>query len=214
MAISNKTKKIIDITQWLIIGILLVACAVVFIGNKKLKERQHVINDETYIKIYESQAIETLKKKNKALYDSLMVERGRKPESAIEIRYKYKYVTDTITKTEFVQTEDSVYHYASDNDTVKTEIDLKASDLDWVNVRTTISDKFTIINRTGDDGTVETTINHSPNVEIEHVDTWHVKKTWKDNLFFGPSASAGYDPIRRKPSIIIGVSVGYNLWKH
>ena len=221
MALSNKSKRVIDVIQWVLIGVLMFACAVVFFGNEKLKKERDRARDEVYVKIYESQSIEALKKKNKELYDSLQTANSRKPESALEIRYKYKFLTDTITKTKFVEVQPeleadsnfTVYHYESDNDTIQTKIDVMAQDLQWVNVNAVIHDKFTIINRVGTDGTVETTIGHSANTEIEHVDAWHRKKTWKDNLFIGPSVSAGYDPFNKQFGFLIGVSVGYNLWR-
>ena len=68
-----------------------------------------------------------------------------------------------------------------------------------------------IINRLGQNNTVETTINHGPNIEIESVDAWHRKKTFKDRLFLGPSVNVGFDPLAKKPTFSVGVSFGYNF---
>ena len=116
--------------------VLAIACFVVFMGNRQIKHEREIAKEETYIKIYESQTIEQLKKKNKKLYDSLMVVSDKKPESAIVIKWKYKYITDTIYAESFTQDEDSVYHYVSDNDTVRTEIDVAARELAWLLGRT------------------------------------------------------------------------------
>jgi hypothetical protein len=212
MKLTDKQQRFIDIIQWVLIGFLMLLCFVVFIGNKNLKRERDIQREDTYIKIYESQKISELEKKSKALYDSLMKKSDKEPESAIEIRYKYKYKTDTIKVTEFVVSDDSIYHYSHDNDTVKTNIDIKAKDLDWCKVDAQINDKFTIINRT-DGNENETTINHSSNVEITGVDAWHRKRTFKDRLMFGPTVSIGYNPFTKKGEFLIGVSVGIDLKK-
>ena len=194
-----------------LLAVLIGACCVVFMGNRQVNRDRDIAKEETYIKIYESQAIEALKKKNRELYDSLMVVSDKKPESAIVIKYKYKYITDTLYVDNFVQDEDSVYHYVDDNDTIRTEIDVAARELAWMKVQHTFDSRFMIINRVGENNTVETTINHAPNIEIESVDAWHKKKSFKDHLYLGPSINTGYDPFNKKPTVSIGLSFGYNL---
>ena len=168
--------------------------------------------EQTYVKIYESQTIENLRKENRELYDS--IRRLNDVESAIEIRYKYKYVTDTITKTEFVyNTNDSIYHYHNDNDTITCDIDVKANNLEWIQNRFTINDRFMIINREKD-GMNQTFINHGENTTVEAVDTWHRiedKQKWYKNFHLGIQAGFGYGVFNRKPDIFIGVGVSYDL---
>lgn len=213
MKLTDKQQRFIDIIQWVLIGFLMLLCFVVFIGNKNLKRERDIQREDTYIKIYESQKISELEKKNKALYDSLMKKSDKEPESAIEIRYKYKYKTDTIKVTEFVVSDDSIYHYSHDNDTVKTNIDIKAKDLDWCKVDAQINDKFTIINRT-DGNENETTINHSSNVEITGVDAWHRKRTFKDRFNISVGVGVGYGIVHKQPDIFVGVTVGVKLGKN
>lgn len=213
MKLTDKQQKFIDAIQWLLIGLMVLLCMVVFIGNRNLKRERDIQREETYIKIYDSQRIAELEKKNKALYDSLMKKSDKEPESAIEIRYKYKYKTDTIKVTEFVVSDDSIYHYSHDNDTVKTNIDIKAKDLDWCKVDAQINEKFTIINRT-DGNENETTINHSSNVEITGVDAWHKKRTFKDRLNVSVSVGPGYGLINKQFDIYAGVTVGIKLGKN
>ena len=211
---SAKKNKLMSIVLRLgLVALLIGACCVVFMGNKQIRRDKEIVKEETYIKIYESQAIEALKKQNKELYDSLMTVSDKKPESAIVIKYKYKYITDTLYVDNFVQDEDSVYHYVQDNDTIKTEIDVAARELAWMRVQHTFNSRFMIVNRIGDNNTVETTINHAPNIEIEKVDAWHRKKGFKDRLYLGPSINAGYDPFNKKPTVSVGISFGYNLLK-
>lgn len=225
-------KLIIGILAALLVG----ACIWVFFAKKEASNERNIAAKERYIKIYQAQELESLKKTNKELYDSLTAFSDKKPESAVEIRYKYKFKTDTIYKTQFVvnnpsgnteqivnltdtatskpNTDYSIYSYISDNDTIQTNIDVKARDLEWLTVNATIHDKFIIINRIGENNVVETEIDHSDNVEIEGVTAWHKKSKWTDRLFIGPSINAGYDPFKKRFSPTIGISVGYNLWKH
>ena len=214
METTKNNKKQTILLRLALLFVLAGACFVVFVGNRQIKHDREIAKEETYIKIYESQAIEKLKKENRELYDSLQVVSDKKPESALVVKWKYKYLTDTIYVDKFEQDEDSVYHYVTDNDTIRTEIDVAARELAWMRVQHTFNSRFMIINRIGDNGTVETTINHAPNIEIQGVAAWHNKKSWKDRLFIGPSIQTGYDPIRKKATISVGISAGYNLLSH
>ena len=215
MKLSDRQKKIIDIIQWICIIFLLMVCIT---GSLFKKSNNDFIKDteyqkeQAYVKIYESQTIESLKKENRELYDS--IKRLNDVESAIEIRYKYKYVTDTITKTEFVyNTNDSVYHYHNDNDTITCDIDVKANNIEWIQNRFTINDRFMIINREKD-GMNQTFINHGENTTVDAVDTWHRiedKQKWHKNFHLGIQAGFGYGVFNRKPDIFIGVGVSYDL---
>lgn len=215
MKLSNRQKKIIDIIQWVCIIFLLMVCITGSIFKKSdndfIKDTEYQ-KEQAYVKIYESQTIESLKKENRELYDS--IRRLNDVESAIEIRYKYKYVTDTITKTEFVyNTNDSVYHYHNDNDTITCDIDVKANNLEWIQNRFTINDRFMIINREKD-GMNQTFINHGENTTVDAVDTWHRiedKQKWHKNFHLGIQAGFGYGVFNRKPDIFIGVGVSYDL---
>lgn len=215
MKLSDRQKKIIDIIQWICIIFLLMVCITGSIFKKSdndfIKDTEYQ-KEQAYVKIYESQTIESLKKENRELYDS--IRRLNDVESAIEIRYKYKYVTDTITKTEFVyNTNDSVYHYHNDNDTITCDIDVKANNIEWIQNRFTINDRFMIINREKD-GMNQTFINHGENTTVDAVDTWHRiedKQKWHKNFHLGIQAGFGYGVFNRKPDIFIGVGVSYDL---
>lgn len=212
MRLTDKQKRIIDIVQWILIIILFMTCAAVFIGKKYARDAKEIVKEETFIKIYESQKIAELEKMNKALHDSLMAMSDKEPESVVEIKYLYKYKTDTITVKEFVVSEDSIYHYASDNDTIKTRIDVKAKDLEWCDVDVAINDKFTIVNRV-DGNKVETSVGHSQNVEITDVSAWHSRQKWTDRIGYGVSAGVGYGLINQKPDVFVGFTVTYDIGK-
>lgn len=212
MALSDKQKKTVDIVQRAMIFIMAALCVVVMVGKRNIERERDVAKEEAYIKIYQTQTIEDLKKKNRELYDSVIsLSSHGDAESAIQIKYRYVTKTDTVTKTKFVRGADSVYHYVSDNDTIRTEIDVKAADFDWCKTSTTVNDKFTIITRNGGDGKMETTIGHSPNVEVEKVDAWRKKMTFRDRISVGPSVGVGYGVVNRKFDIYVGVSVAVKL---
>ena len=179
--------------------------------NDFIKDTEYQ-KEQTYVKIYESQTIENLKKENRELYDS--IRRLNDVESAIEIRYKYMYVTDTITKIEFVyNANDSIYHYHNDNDTIACDIDVKASNLEWIQNRFIINDRFIIINREKD-GMNQTFINHGENTTIDGVNAWHRiedNQKWYKNFHLGIQAGFGYGVFNKKPDVFIGVGVTYQF---
>lgn len=203
---QDKWKHIIDIIQWiLIIGLLFVACFIYFgkCNRENVKIQQ---SEEKYVQIYESQKIAALEKQNKELYDS--IKNLKNVESAIEIKYVYKTKTDTITVEKFTQKEDSIWTVEVDNDTVKTNIEIKANDLKWCNVTTEINDTFKIVTQHNEDtNEVITEIEHSPNVEITGMDAWHKKKKWTEHFHHGPSITAGYDIINQRFGMMIGYSI-------
>lgn len=210
--LSVKTQKIIDIIQWICIIFLFVICITgsIFKKSDKFINSAEYQKEQSYVKIYESQNIERLKKENQELYDS--IKKLKDAESAVEIKYVYKYNTDTIKVQEFIHNDvDSIYHYTADNDTVACEMDIKASDLRWVRTNFTVNDKFTIINREKDDLN-QTIINHSPNVSIENVDVWHRvenKKKWYNNFHLGVQVGVGYGIVTNKPDVFVGFGVTY-----
>lgn len=214
--LTEKQKKWIDVIQWVLIVFLVAIC----IGGHCTRDRARnqlsaeYQREQTYIKIYDSQQIESLKKSNKSLHDS--IKNLRNAETAVEIRYRYKHTIDTVYSVEFLRDEvnDSIYHYMADNDTVKVDLDIKAAQLDWVKGEFTINDKFQIIN-TEEDGLNQLFINHSPNMEITGVDAWHrldKKKKWYNNFHIGPNIGVGYGTLHNNFDVYVGVGVTYNIW--
>lgn len=72
MTVTDKYQKMVDKLQWIAITVLFAVCTIVFIGNKKLKADRERQREETYVKIYESQTIESLRKDNTYLNDSII----------------------------------------------------------------------------------------------------------------------------------------------
>ena len=211
MVLTERQKKIIDIAQWVMIAVLAFVCAVVFVGNKKLESQRTLRQERIYTRIYDSQTIESLRKENKALYDSIATLAGLgESEAAVIIKYRTKYVRDTIRAVEFKETPDSTYLYTEESDSVDTRVELSAKQLNWMSVSTTLKGNLTLVNAT-DGNTTQTTVAHPSNMEVEGVTTWHKKTTWKDRISYGPSVGVGYGAINRKPDIFVGFTVTYDI---
>ena len=203
-------KKIIDIVQWVLIVLLIGVACFLYFGKKQHVDEKIQQTEESYVKIYESQKMAALEKENKQLYDS--IKNLQNVESVVEIKYIYKTTTDTITVEKFTQKEDSVWTVEVDNDTVKTNIEIKANELKWCNVSTEINDKFTLITQSDEDtNEVITEVKHSPNVDIQETTMWHKKKKWTDNFHHGPSVTAGYDVINKRFGMVVGYSIIYEF---
>ena len=224
------TQKTIDIIQWgFIIGLIamLVIQGVNYQQTKKdLVTSAEYNKENTYVRIYESQRLDKLKRENRELYDS--IKKLNDVESGMVIKFREHYVTDTIMVDKFVVQRDtirvvadnnkvyesvvSIYHYTQNNDTVNLDIDIKAKELQWCKADFTISDQFMIINREKD-GVNQTLINHSDNATIESTTMWHRKDTkkWYQRFTISPQIGVGYGMINRKIDTYVGVGVGYQF---
>lgn len=217
------SQKTLDIIQWiLIVGLIamLIMQGIAYQrAQKDLVTAAEYNKENTYIRIYESQKLNKLKRENKELYDS--ISKLQNVESGMIIKFREHYNTDTIKVDRFIvqhdtinQKADSVYHYAQSNDTVKLNIDVKANDLQWVTADFTINDKFVIINREKN-GVNETIINHSGNASIDGTAMWHRQevKKWYQRFVVSPQIGVGYGMFNKKFDTYVGVGIGYQLKK-
>lgn len=202
--------KLIDTIQWILIIVLSIYCVYVGRENKKMSTFYEIKKENMYLKIYDSQSIEALKKENQALYDS--IKHLNNVESAVEIEYVYKYISDTI----YVESndkpckKDSIYHYENNTDSINYKLDIKAYDLEWHKLDLSVNDKFTIITKEKNNK-VETSINTNYG-EINNTTMWHRKKTWKDRIVIGPSIGAGFGTINKNFDVYVGGSVTIDVW--
>lgn len=225
------TQKTIDVIQWILI-VGLIVMLLIQGCNYQRAQRDLVTaaeynKENTYIRIYESQKLDKLKRENRELYDS--ISKLKDVESGMIIKFHEHYNTDTIKVEKFkierdtirvtqngntYEMVDSVYHYAHNNDTVNLNIDVKAKQLEWVNADFTINDKFVIVNREKN-GVNETIINHSGNTTIDETAMWHRKenKKWYQRFSVGPQVGIGYGVFNKKPDAYIGVGVTYKIGK-
>lgn len=213
---SASKQNIIDVIQWvLIIGLSAVLLYGYLHTNSNLVNNEEYSKDKTYVRIYESQKIEKLKKENEQLYDSIKTLKN--VESAIEVRYKYKYKTDTVFVEKSlanVQPKDSIYNFHSDNDTVNYNLKVKANDLQWYTMDFSINDKFTIVNQ-NENNQNKTAINHSDNMTIEGTTVYHKQDNtnkWYNRFAVGPTIGVGINQ-KGQFGTYLGVGVTFNLLK-
>lgn len=203
-------QQIWDIIQWILIVLLLIVC--VYIGKKNydLNNSLEFKMGSTYTKIYDSQKIESLKAENKALYDS--IKHLKNVESVVEVRYKYYYNTDTVfVNNNDTTKKDSIYHYASNSDTISYNLDISANQVRWHKLDFTLNNKFLIVTKEKD-GKVQTDIKTDMGT-IEGATMWHRKnKSFKDRFVIGPQVGGGYDFLNKRPTLYVGFGVTYDLW--
>lgn len=221
------SQKTIDIIQWVFIIGLIVMLLVQGLqyqqAQKDLVTAAEYNKKNTYVRIYESQKLNKLKRENKELYDS--ISKLKDVESGMIIKFREHYNTDTIRFEKFIVKHDtlykngeilidSTYHYAQNNDTVSLNVDVKAKELQWITADFTISDKFVIINREKD-GVNETIIGHSDNATIDGTAMWHRKenKKWYQRFTIGPQVGIGYGIINKKIDAYVGFGGSYQLTK-
>lgn len=225
------SQKTIDVIQWVfIVGLI----AMLFALNANYQQAKRDLataaeynKENTYVRIYESQKLNKLKRENRELYDS--ISKLKDVESGMVIKFREHYNTDTITVDKFIvqrdtvrfatddnqtfEKVDSLYHYTQSNDTIDLNIDIKAKQLEWCAADFTIRDQFMIINREKD-GVNQTLINHSDNATIDGTTMWHRNNSekWYKKFSVGPQVGAGYGVINKKPDVYVGVGVSYKLW--
>ena len=63
-----------EVLQWTLITVMLIMCAVILVRNgNAIDESENLRRENTYIKIYSSQRVAELSKKNKELNDSILI---------------------------------------------------------------------------------------------------------------------------------------------
>lgn len=210
--------------DWVIIGILF--CVIAFLSvkvynmNKQSKiciEQIHKHDDDTgrYSVIFHDQAIASLKKTNKDLYDSLQVYKD-KVDYLLKFKYEKEYSTGTVTiDTTKKDTSDvKVFEYGNNNnDTLNYNLKIGSTvEPKWYKLDLKLSNEFTIVNKRDGDLN-ETTIFPSNNGNISDVTVFKKKNKFWDNFSIGPSVNAGYDIINKQFGVNVGISVTYKLNK-
>lgn len=207
---TSKVKKVIDIIEWIIIIGLTVLCIIIY-NNKKNTSSEVIVSDkeDTYVKIYNSQKLEALQNENEELYAE--IQQLKDANNAVQIQYKYKYITDTIYVPITETIMDSVYYYTDNNDTIKYDLYINASNIKWHKTNFELNDKFTIISSELSENINSLVVKHSENVDIVNVDAWKKKTKFKDHIFYGPSIGVGYGFFNKKLDVYIGFTAGYQF---
>ena len=141
----------------------------------------------------------------------------------LQFKYQKEYTTGVVhvkdknqTSTEqttipTIEEKDSTYTYSSvPNDTMMYKLQVNSSrEPNWYSLNVKMSDRFTIVNKSDDNGLNVITIDPQNNGSISDVTTFKKKqkKTFFQHFHVGPSVTAGYDPINKQWGVMIGVGV-------
>lgn len=174
--------------------------------------------DETegmYTKLYYDQTIESLKKENKELYDSLKAYKDE-IDYLVQFNYEKEYSTGKveIEKNDTVKEEVKTFEYSNEqNDTL--EYDLKIGSItepSWYSIDFKLSDKFTIVNKKMEDANkIEISTDNKGMINNTTVLRKKEKYNLLDNIALGPSITCGYDFAKKEPEFIVGVAITYDI---
>ena len=206
---------------------LLLVLAVAFLTyqnykiNKEIDMELITLKDEykknkIHSTIYYDRVIESLKKTNKELYDSVKIFKD-KIDYLIEFKYSKKYKIDTVyidtTNVKENIKINTFEYFNTKNDTLNYILKIgSVEEPNWYSLNLSVSDKFTIINKR--DGELNnTTIKPQNKGDIEDVTVIKTKKRKKilDRIAVGPSISVGYDFAKKEPEVMLGVSATFNM---
>jgi hypothetical protein len=223
MISKEKAFKILNvIILGLIIGMMFFVCKKSDHTKELVDGVEAIDSTNTYSKVYYDTEISNLKKKNRELYDSLQANRD-KVSYLLQFKYQKEYTTGVVhvkdknqTSTEqttipTIEEKDSTYTYSSvPNDTMMYKLQVNSSrEPNWYSLNVKMSDRFTIVNKSDDNGLNVITIDPQNNGSISDVTTFKKKqkKTFFQHFHVGPSVTAGYDPINKQWGVMIGVGV-------
>lgn len=174
--------------------------------------------DETegmYTKLYYDQTIESLKKENKELYDSLKAYKDE-IDYLVQFNYEKEYSTGKveIEKNDTVKEEVKTFEYSNEqNDTL--EYDLKIGSItepSWYSIDFKLSDRFTIVNKKMEDANkIEISTDNKGMINNTTVLRKKEKYNFLDNIALGPSITCGYDFAKKEPEFIVGVAITYDI---
>lgn len=201
--------------------------------NQKLEEKQKKIDEIEYVdtsgiyhKIYYEKKYKELSKENKALYDSLKQYKD-KIDYIVQFYHEKEYNTGQVhTKPNIIDSVvyDTIpvsipqiaktYEYLSEpNDTFQYKLNVNSfTEPNWYSIQAKVKNKFTIVNKE-EGGANHITIKPENGGTITDPTVWKKKekRNFLDRFSFGPSVTAGYDPINKQWGIMVGASVTYNL---
>ena len=174
--------------------------------------------DETegmYTKLYYDQTIESLKKENKELYDSLKSYKDE-IDYLVQFNYEKEYSTGKvdIEKNDTVKEEVKTFEYSNEpNDTLEYDIKIGSiTEPSWYSIDFKLSDKFTIVNKKMEDvNKIEISTDNKGMINNTTVLRKKEKYNFLDNIALGPSITCGYDFAKKEPEFIVGVALTYDI---
>lgn len=242
-----ENKKKFDF-KWIIIGVLsllsILLCWKTIEQHKMIDEQTVQLSskntdDNKHTVITYDQNLETLKKNNKELYDSLKTYKDQ-IDYLVQFKYKKTYTvrdtiikTNTIIKLDTIQINDTTkvvvqneikeeikeytYRNSIPNDTLNYQLTIGSTrEPHWYAIDFEVGDKFTIVNKkvnNVNETTIETGTNDSKITGVTVVNTKkNLKTKFKDRIAVGPSVTAGYGFLNKNFDVVVGVSLTFDLW--
>lgn len=224
----------------MILDIILVSIIIFFGGytiylHRELRHHVEEISaisatDGKYQQYYVEREFESLKNKNKELYDSL--KSMKKQITTLEqFTYSKKYSTGIVNVKKPIQQtvedtvidkvvesqvifQDSTYNYSNKTDSLSYDLSINSkTEPNWYKLDVEVKDKFTVVNKDYGDGTQSIEIESENKGTISNVTAWQKssKKKWYQRFAVGPSVTVGYDPFNKNLAFVIGASATYNI---
>lgn len=233
-----KKKVVFNINKNIIINVILII-ALFLLGWQNFQQSEMIdkqtvqlssknTDDNKHITIVYEQKLETLKKTNKELYDSLKIYKDEIDYLA-QFKHTKEYIvhevikpiekiedsTDSVNVKVKEEVKEFVYESKEPNDTLNYQLRIGSIvEPNWYSINFKVSETFTLVNKEIN-GINETTIAPSTRSGvISDVTVLKQKEKFKlkDRIAIGPSVTAGYCLINKKIDVMVGVSVTFDLW--
>ena len=220
-------------SSWIIAILIVLIIGLVAYFNYELQKKQKQIDEieftdttGTYHKIYYEKKFKELKKENRELYDSLKKYKD-KIDYIVQFYHEKEYNTGQVhTKPNIIDSVvyDTIlvsvpqiaktYEYLSEpNDTFQYKLNVNSfTEPNWYSIQAKVKNKFTIVNKE-EGGANHITIKPENGGTITDQTVWKnkEKRNFWDRFAFGPSVTAGYDPINKQWGIMVGASATFDL---
>ncbi len=235
---NNEKKVVFNINKNTIINVILII-ALCILGWQNFQQSEMIdeqtvqlssknTDDNKHTTIVYEQKLETLKKTNKELYDSLKIYKDEIDYLA-QFKHTKEYVVHEVIKpiekndesadSVNVKVEEEikefVYENKEPNDTLNYQLRIGSTvEPNWYAINFKVSETFTLVNKEVN-GINETTIAPSTGSGvISNVTVLKQKEKFKlkDRIAIGPSVTAGYCLINKNVDVMVGVSVTFDLW--
>lgn len=180
----------------------------------KVEKIEYVDSVGTYHELYYEDDFESLKKENKALYDSL---KKYKDEITYLIKFKVKneYSTGVVHtgEEENDSVESQTFEYTNEpNDTMRYNLKINAEKQpNWYSIDITTNSEYTIVNKTYENGQNHATIEGDGEISDVTIFKKKEKRKFWDRFSIGPGVTAGYDPINNRMGLTVGVTASFDL---
>ena len=186
------------------------------ITEEQIQEIEHYNeSDGLYTKLYYYQTIESLKKENKELYDSIKIFKDE-IDYLVQFKYQKEFSTGKIdvSKDTIKNEEIKTFEYNSnENDTLKYNLKIgSVKEPNWYSIDFSVSDDFTIINKKINDvNKIDIKTDNGGKIDNTTIIKVKEKKNILNNFAIGPSITCGYDFAKKEPEFIVGFSITYDI---